>query len=280
LQFDAVVYVINANDFYVLSSDNPVADSVPLLSGRALNTPGTFTAGALSGFSLLASEGFDPTSTGFNVVTIGTAQFSSTGNTATASFTQSDAGTVTNPTFTGTYTVDTTNPSSGRVSLNPDSGTITQPPVIYLTSGGDGIEQIQGFSVGTDANVGSGILVTQSAAAPAFTPSSVSGTYAFGSWEDVDGQNGSFSGTAIFTAPSTYSAVEDETFVTLIPPFLSLGTTVNGTFTVIPAGTGTITVGANSSAFVTNGEQIFSIVPGTNPNPDAFLATYTNVVVP
>jgi hypothetical protein len=284
LKFDAVIYVINANDFYILSTDqvSTATPNTPLVSGRALNTPGTFTAGALNGFSVAASEGFDAINFA-NVVTIGTAQFSSTGNTATASFTQSDAGTVTNPTFNGTYTVDTTNPSSGRVSLNPDSGTITQPPVIYLTSEGDGIEQIQGFSVGTDANVGSGMLVTQSATAPDFTPSSASGTYAFGSWEDVDGQNGSFSGAAIFTAPSTYSAVEDMTFVTQTAPFLSplpQGTSVPGTFTITPAGTGTITVGANSSAFVTNGEQIFSIAPGTNPNPDAFLATYTNIVAP
>jgi hypothetical protein len=277
LEFDSVVYIINANDFYVISADNPAAGTTSLVSGRALATSNTFPAGALNGFSLLASEGFDPTSTGFNVVTIGTAQFSSTGSTATASFTQSDDGVVTTPTFTGTYTVDTTNPTSGRVSFTVATGTAI-PPVIYLTSGGDGIEEIQGFSVGTDANVSSGILVTQSATAPDVT--SVSGTYAFGSWEDVDGQNGSLSGTAIFAAPNSYSAIEDETFVTLSAPFLSLGTAVNGTFALVPAGTGTITVGANSSVFVTNGEQIFSIAPGTNPNPDAILVTYTNVIAP
>jgi len=279
LTFDAVIYVINANDFYILSSDAvTVTPNVPLLSGRALNTPGTFAAGALNGFSLLASEGFDPVNS-TNVVSIGTAQFSSTGSTATASFTQSDNGVVTTPTFIGTYTVDTTNPTSGRVSFTVATGTAI-PPVIYLTSGGDGIEEIQGFSVGTDANVGSGILVTQSATAPAFTASSVSGTYAFGSWEDVDGQNGSFSGAATLTAPSSYSAVEDQSFVTLTAPFLSLGTAVNGAFTIIPAGTGTITVSANTSIFVTNGEQIFSIVPTANSNPDAILATYTNIVAP
>jgi large repetitive protein len=274
---DAVVYVLNANDFYVLL-DDAVSANVPLLSGRALATSATFAAGALNGSFLFASEGFDATNFA-NDVTIGTAQFSSTGNTATASFTQSDAGTVTTPTFTGTYAVDATNPSSGRVSFTVASGTDTTPPVVYLTNGGDGIEQIQGFSVGTDANVGSGILVNQSATAPDFT--SVSGTYAFGSWEDVDGQNGSFSGLAIFTAPSTYSAVEDETFVALPPAtVLSFGTAVNGTFTLVPTGTGTITVGANTSVFVTNGVQIFSIAPGTNSSPDAFLATYTNVVAP
>jgi hypothetical protein len=277
VQFDSVVYVINANDFYVISADNPAGGSTSLLSGRALATSSTFPAGALNGFSLLASEGFDATNFA-NDVTIGTAQFSNTGNTATASFTESDAGTVTTPTFTGTYAVDATNPTSGRVQFTVTAGTAT-PPIIYLTNGGDGIEQIQGFSVGQDTNVSSGILVTQSATAPDFT--SIGGTYAFGSWEDVDGQNGSFSGSAIFTAPTTYSAVEDETFVTLTAPFLSLGTAVNGTFTLVPAGTGTITVGANSSVFVTNGQQIFSIAPGTNSSgPDAFLATYTNVVGP
>ncbi|MGB8523048.1 MAG: putative Ig domain-containing protein [Candidatus Acidiferrales bacterium] len=280
LTFHAVIYVINANDFYVLSTDQVSTNTpnTPLVSGRALATSNTFTPGALNGFSLLASEGFDATNLA-NDVTIGTAQFSSTGNTATASFTESDAGTVTNPTFTGTYAVDTTNPSSGRVSFSVTSGTDTTPPVVYLTNGGDGIEQIQGFTVGQDTNVGSGILVTQSATAPDFT--SVSGTYAFGSWEDVDGQNGAFSGSAIFTAPTTYSATEDETFVTLTAPFLSFGTAVNGTFTLVPAGTGSITVGANTSVFVTNGVQVFSIAPGTNTSgPDAFLATYTNVVGP
>jgi large repetitive protein len=267
---DAVIYVLNGNDFYVLL-DDAVSANVPLLSGRALATSATFASGALNGSSVLASEGFDATNA-VNDVTIGTAQFSSTGNTATASLTQSDFGTVTNPTFVGTYAVDATNPSSGRVSFTA-TGTAT-PPVVYLTNGGDGIEQIQGFSVGQDANAGSGILVTQSA-------TNVSGTYAFGSWEDVDGSNGSFSGTAIFTAPTTYSAVEDETFVTLNAPFLSLGTAVNGTFTLVPAGTGAITVGANTSVFVTNGVQIFSIAPGTNTSgPDAILATYTNVVAP
>jgi hypothetical protein len=283
---DAVIYVLNGNDFYVLL-DDAVSATVPLLSGRALDTPGTFAAGALNGFSVLASEGLDQNSF-TNVVSVGTAQFSSTGNTATVSFTQTDAGTVTTPAFTGTYTVDTTNPSSGRVSFNPDSGTDTTPPVVYLTSGGDGIEQIQGFSVGQDTatspilpNVVSGILVNQSATVPAFTAASVSGTYAFGSWEDVDGQNGAFSGSATFTAPSTYSAVEDETFVTLNPPFLTPGASVPGTFTILPDGTGTLTIGTSTNAFVTNGVQIFSIAPGTNTSgPDAFLSTYTNVVAP
>lgn len=286
VQFDSVVYVLNANDVYIISADDPSAGTTSLLSGRALATSSTFTAGALNGFSVLASEGLDPNSF-TNVVTVGTAQFSSIGATVTAAFFQSDNGTVTTPTFNGTYTVDTTNPSSGRVSFNVDSGTAI-PPVIYLTSGGDGIEQIQGFSVGQDTatspilpNIVSGILVTQSATAPDIT---VSGTYAFGSWEDVDGQNGAFSGTAIFTPPTTYSAIQDQTFVTLNPPFLTplpQGASVPGTFTIIPAGTGTITVGANTDAFVTNGQQIFSIAPGTNTSgPDAFLATYTNVVGP
>ena len=284
---DAVIYVLNANDFYVLLDDMPTAN-IPLLSGRALNTSATFASGALNGFSLFASEGLDPNSF-TNVVSVGTAQFSSTGNTAIASFTQSDAGTVTTPAFTGTYTVDTTNPSSGRVSFTA-TGTAT-PPVVYLTSGGDGIEQIQGFTVGQDTatapalpNVVSGILVNQSATAPAFTAASVSGTYAFGSWEDVDGQNGAFSGTAIFTAPTTYSAIQDQTFVTLNPPFLTplpQGASVPGTFTINPDGSGTLTIGTSTNAFVTNGMQIFSIAPGTNTSgSDAFLATYTNVVAP
>ena len=278
--FDAVIYVVNADDFYVLSSDQVSTNTpnTPLVSGRALATQSSFAAGALNGFSLVVAEGFDAANF-TNVVTIGTAQFSSTGNTATASLTQSDAGTVTNPTFTGTYAVDATNPSSGRVSFTVASGTAT-PPVVYLTSGGDGIEQIQGFSVGTDTNVGSGILVTQST--QAFTLSNISGTYALGNWEDVDGQNGSFSGVSALASTGVYSAVED---LNPFAPadgitFLQPDTAFSGTFTITPGGTGTITIGTNSNPFVTNGHQIFSIVPDPNFSTDANLATYTNVIAP
>jgi hypothetical protein len=302
LKFDAVIYVINANDFYVLSTDqvSTGTPNTPLVSGRALATPGTFTSTALNGFFLAAAEGFDALNFA-NVVTIGTAQFSSTGTTATASFTSNDFGTVTNPTFTGTYTVDTTNPSSGRVSLNPDSGTITQPPVIYLTSGGDGIEQIQGFSVGTDANVGSGVLVTQSAAAPAFTSSNVAGTYALGNWEDVDGQNGSISGVTTLTATTgtagTYTSVFDINYFSppkgsqFLSPNANPGFSGPFTFTINLDGTGTSTLPIidcltapttpctdNSSAFVTNGPQIFAIPTGSNV--DGILYTFTNVTLP
>jgi hypothetical protein len=280
LTFDAVIYVINANDFYVLSTDqvNTATPNTPLVSGRALATQSSFASGALNGFFLDAEEGFDAIDF-TNVVTVGTAQFSSTGDTVTASLTQNDGGTVTTPTLTGTYAVDATNPSSGRVSITVNTGT-ANAPVVYLTNGGDGIEQIQGFSVGTDANVGSGFLVTQST--QAFTLSNISGTYALGNWEDVDGQNGSFSGVATLVNTGAYSAVYDINYFT--PPaatpnlWLSLDTPFSGTFTISSSGTGTVTVGGNSSVFVTNGQQIFSIE--TTGSTDGVLTTYTNVVAP
>ena len=280
LTFDAVIYVINANDFYVLSTDqvSTATPNTPLVSGRALATQGSFASGALNGFFLDAEEGFDAIDF-TNVVTVGTAQFSSTGNTVTASLTQNDGGTVTTPTLTGTYAVDATNPSSGRVSITVNTGT-ANAPVVYLTNGGDGIEQIQGFSVGTDANVGSGFLVTQST--QAFTLSNISGTYALGNWEDVDGVNGSFSGVATLVNTGAYSAVYDINYFT--PPaatpnlWLSPDTPFSGTFTINPNGTGTITVGGNSNFFVTNGQQIFSIE--TTGSTDGVLTTYTNVVAP
>ena len=186
---------------------------------------------------------------------------------------------MTTPTLTGTYAVDAANPSSGRVSITVNTGT-ANAPVIYLTNGGDGIEQIQGFSVGTDANVGSGFLVTQST--QAFTLSNISGTYALGNWEDVDGQNGSFSGVATLVNTGAYSAVEDINYFTPPPAtpnlWLSLDTPFSGTFTINPNGTGTVTVGGNSSFFVTNGQQIFSIE--TTGSTDGVLTTYTNVVAP
>ncbi|HEX2775280.1 MAG TPA: hypothetical protein VHN10_01440 [Candidatus Acidoferrales bacterium] len=274
VQFDSVVYVINANDFYVISADNPTAGTTSLLSGRALATSTNFPA--LNGPYVVAAEGFDSTNA-TNVVDVGTAQLSSTGNTAAASLTQNDGGSVTNITFTGTYALDTANPTSGRVQFTATAGTGVLP-VVYLTSGGDGIESIQGFSVGTDVNVSSGALISQNANVLPLISSSVSGTYAFGNWEDVDGQNGAFSGVATLASSTpttgTIGGTEDVTFVTINPPFLTLGATFTGTFTINPDGSGTLTIGTNPNAFVTNGLQIFSIPTGET---DGVLSMYTNV---
>ncbi len=50
--------------------------------------------------------------------------------------------------------MDAVNPSSDDVTFTGTGS--ANLPVIYLTSGGDGIEEIEGFSVGTGADVGSG----------------------------------------------------------------------------------------------------------------------------
>jgi hypothetical protein len=115
--------------------------------------------------------------------------------------------------------------------------------------------------------------------------SNISGTYALGNWEDVDGQNGSFSGVATLVNTGAYSAVYDINYFTPPPAppappnlWLSPDTPFSGTFTINPNGTGTITVGGNSNFFVTNGQQIFSIE--TTGSTDGVLTTYTNVVAP
>ena len=208
------------------------------------------------------------------------------------SLTTNDTGTITNPTFAGTYAVDA---ASGRVTFTGTGS--ASLPVIYLTSGGDGIEEIEGLSVGTGADVGSGVLVTQSAGVPAFTSADVAGTYALGNWEDVDGQNGSISGVSILTATAattgTYAANLDINFFAPADgvTFLSPGTAFAGPFTINPDGSGTSTVpiitcltaptipcNDNSSVFVTNGLQIFTIPIGANV--DGILYMSTNVTAP
>jgi len=93
LTFNAVIYVINANDFYVLSTDqvSTATPNTPLVSGRALATQSSFASGALNGFFPRRSRGIRRNCL-TNVVTVGTAQFSSTGNTVTASLTQMTVG--------------------------------------------------------------------------------------------------------------------------------------------------------------------------------------------
>jgi len=254
LAFDFVYYVLNGSALYVITADAPSGPgSQPLLAGGALVSSPSYAAGALSGFYLLASDGFDPTANsgkGGNFVQIGTANATSAGTIGTSLYTN-DAGTYgTEQYTTGSYTVEA---ASGRVS---STGLGTTPPVFYLTANSPDDEEFMGFLVGTSPMAESGVLVNQSTGTANFVPSSISGNYVAGTGEDVDGAGGTYLGAYTFTGTGGYVAISQ--IIGSVPQFPHLGS-----YTVNTDGSGGFDAGALS--LVTNGTEIFAIPTSGDP---------------
>ncbi|MGA8409724.1 MAG: hypothetical protein WB680_21310, partial [Candidatus Acidiferrales bacterium] len=254
--FDYAIYVINSSDFFIVSTD--IVTDVALLSGRALQTDPSFTAAPLNGYYLVALSGFDG-EFGDNFVAVGTMQANGSNAVPFLNTFQNDSGTTSMPSYTNlAYAVDAA--GAGRVSL---TGAITDPPVTYLTSGGEADEQIEGFMVGTDPNTSSGVLIVQSATTPSYTMANITGPYAFGSTEDVTGVNAAVAGTYTFSgsgSSGTYSYIFD------VAEFDTEGManqTGSGSLTINADGSGLFDAG--NQAFVTNGNQIFLIDGGDQP---------------
>ncbi len=253
LTFDFAFYILNASDLILLSTDLAEDDSTtPLLAGRALASNATSSTSSLAGYYLLASQGFQSvgTSTG-NLAELGTLNADGNGNIPTTTIYSNDAGTYTTNQYAGgTYSVEA---ASGRVSI---SGLTAASPVVYLTAGTGTDDAIAGFSVGTDAQASSGVVVIQTATTPAYTVGSITGTYAASTAEDVDGLNGAFLGEFSFNGTNGY---------TLTPK-------TTGTVPKIPT-TGSIAVNTDGSGnldggkfpLVTNGTVVFAIPDSGDP---------------
>ena len=253
LTFDFVFYVLNGSDLILLSTGNPAANSTsPLLGGRALASSATYAATALNGYYLLASQGLEASSTAMgNLAQIATLNSNGAGGIAATLYTN-DAGTFTNTPFPGsTYTIEL---ASGRVSL---AAFTTPPPVIYLTGAATPDDQIAGFVVGTDPQASSGVLVNQSATAPAYTNATVAGNWAASTNEDLDDLNGAFLNLFTFNGAGAYT----------VPTPLVAGSLTNypklGTISVNADGSGNVDNGA--FPFVTNGQTLYAIPASGDP---------------
>ena len=253
LTFDFAYYVINGGDFYAVSTDNYGDTGTLALTGRAL--AGTTDTPALNGYYMIATTGFDSNAPG-NTASIGTFQAPSASNIANATLYSNDAGTFASNTYaTATYTLTA---STGRAAVAGLSG---NPPVAYLTAT-VAEDDIAGFIVGTGPDASAGFIMLQTTATPAFSASSLSGGYMFGTADDVGGFNGSEVGQFNF-ATGNYTAVTDS-----VMPFedgqdpLQPDQTGNGTYTVNADGSGTFP-GANVD-FVTNGSVILGVDTGDN----------------
>ena len=158
-------YVVSTSQLLVMEIDPAAGSSI--VSGSILKQSGagSFGASSLSGTSVFQTTGLDSsgaTSQLGLLITDGSGDLMTTSD-------LNVAGTLTQPSSSGTYSVAT----NGRVTLT-NSG-IGSAPVLYLVSGNTG------FVLGTDLSVAFGSLESQSKPpAGLFTVASVSGTYAGG----------------------------------------------------------------------------------------------------
>ncbi len=161
-----VFYVVSATELLVMEDDS-AGDS--LLTGQVLQQSGTFTDASLDGVSVIELESLNigplPTVTAGLVATNGSA------GTFSESLDQNEGGTMTSPSFSGTFSTR----SYGRVTLSVSGQSST--PVFYL------IAANAAFVVGTDSGVSFGGMTPQSGTS--FTAASLSGSYLGGGRDPV-----------------------------------------------------------------------------------------------
>ncbi len=246
LQFE-FVFVSNS-DLYFIEVDSSGSANTPTLyrlSGEmVLQQPGTtFGQTSLSGGVVATASGVD-SSSGNAIVTAGL--LTSTvcdGNTNNSLvFDQNDAGTAVSASIPETCTV---NPNNGRVVFSlgqpPPSPAVTPPfAAAYLVAPGEG------FLIGNDATVTTGLLEQQTSTPP-FANSSVTGSYALNSpriaepgvnnllGETISAGTGTLTGTVDEADASGTSQSLDQSLSAAIS---AIDTNGRGTVTVNPAVTG------------------------------------------
>jgi hypothetical protein len=238
-----VVYVVNANQFLIMSTDTLGANT-PIVSGRAIATTIGFTASSLSNANGYILEGMGATSLGLASAEVDQLTFNS--GTLNVSGTQ---WTYTNPTATkNTLAASTPYVASavGRFTYGNY--------VLYLTNPAVG-NNIAAFVVGTNANATGGNMVAQAATT---LSASGNGAFFFGTvfMADDNVQNetgvvGLLSGGA-GTSDTVSGAVD---LSGTASPFLASGTFVNEAFAV----------GANGATTATDsgGKPIVGVADGT-----------------
>jgi hypothetical protein len=263
LKLNFALYILNASDFYIISSDNLNFETNPdgiLLSGRALATEPSFGPSPLNGNYLLASMGFDSDS-GRNYVQIGALQAGNADTTPAITIHKNDGGAYSTTQFNnGTYQVT----SGGRVSF---AGLGPNAPVVYLTSGGDAGEAIEGFTVSTDGFTSSGVLVKQGTATPNFSAADLTGEYAGGTEEDPKNIGGAVASAYVFDGAGHYAATVDasKSGAPLIGNEMS-----TGVYTTDPDGSGFLD--GYVFIYLTNGSQVFAMTErGNNEDPELLI---------
>ena len=246
--FNFAYYVLNHNDFFFISTDDPATLGAVQLTGRAIAS--STSPPVPNGFYIFGASGYDVQAAD-NVAAIGTVQLTNASAVPTATIYTNDAGTLDKKVLTnGSHVLETV---SGRISL---TGVGTQPPVAYETAD-NSEDDIVAFLVGTDPAASSGILMLQTTTTPNFGASNLTGSFALGSTEDVTGTTGSVVVTLTFDGANNYTAILD--FADFFNVATQPNATFNGTTAILQDGSGMLTLGGRPVSFVSNGTIILAV---------------------
>ncbi len=251
VEYDFAFYIVNNADAIIISTDDPT-DSGFMLAGRWLATYSPNSAVSPNGYYLNSLNGIDCTTcgdaegdNGNNYVSIATVQ--ATNTTAKSTSYINDGGSFSQNTVTGSLAFST---ATGRVLFG---GAAVSNAVGYVTDTATE-DEIAAFVIGTDDNAGSGYLFLQTAGTPNFGNSSLMGNFAFGSGEDIVGNNGSLVGVFDLDGNGGYTATIDGIYVgEAYSPDMSN----TGTYNVNLDGSGSFD--DDTVALVTNGSLIVAM---------------------
>ena len=246
--FNLAIYVVNANEFFSLTTDTLSASTV-IVAGRAIATGSSFSNSSLNGKYIihLTSNGGGSASVSLGLLTL-------SGGTLSGNLYQYQGGVPSTQAISGSYNVD---PTSGRVTVT-GAGVGNHPPVLYLPTPTDGISA---FIIGTDGAGAFGIAEVQPAATYSTTSLGGNGGKFFFSNEDPgDNTIKNEVGTVVVT-PST-GAINGTQDSSGPGGNLQTGKAITGTFVINSDGTGNL--GANT-VLLTNGTKVFFIDESGGP---------------
>jgi large repetitive protein len=229
---DAIVYVVSSSDVLVLSSDDQTQNS--LFAGEAIQQSGvSFAANPLSGSYVGYDSGLGGNGSGTgrtDIFLVG--PMTSGSSTLPLSELRNDSGTFSSDSLTASYSAA----SNGRVTISGGGG---HSPIVYL------VNSSEGFILSADSSVDFGFLQLQSGG----PFSSVSGSYAYGSFNPENSADSTNVGVAVFASPNVTVTEDDNGNGSQ-----SVGGTQTSTFTVgsdglveIPTSGSSCTISASST---------------------------------
>ena len=214
----AILYVLYANQFFLMSSDAQSATSTLFIGDAQLQTGAPYTTSSLGASSTLFASGQTTPGAG-STGEVMAGIFTPDGN-GNYSFSgdQNSGGTASTESATGTYIVA----SNGR-TLVTNKGATSPVLLLYLVSPN------KGFILFTNSQVMSGFAEPQSGGP--YTNASLTGTYSFATTEPEISGIALISGVAVYTSPT--AAV---TFDYNNSGFLSLDNQTSSSYTVSSIG--------------------------------------------
>jgi large repetitive protein len=257
LTFDYAFYMIDANEMFIISTDNN--SNVPVASGRAIVTASSFTSTSVSGNYIVHATGNDNENAGpTGVSDVLLAQVSLNGGTlgGTSYEYENDGSGLQSDSITGSYSIAS---SSGRITI---TGSGNHQPVLYIATPTDGISA---FFMDTGGSVNFGVAEAQPNQTYSIANLAASNGGVFFLGNEDPGDNTAQNQIDEFTlaANGSFTDTEDEDNPQGTPPLQPNQTDTGGagSFTMGSNGIGT---GGSGSILMTNGSRVFGIFNSTD----------------